>query len=265
MQISKLFQIFNIPFHLKTATKEILKSVFKTKNLTQNFLKILFDVVVKFTDQLLCPIPYSKKSTYRPNDKNTDFEFQSLIATRANTEIRYWIELGNLEGANGTHIITSFNNFDNVHFHNCLMILDNFNNLLEYIEEDVGDDEYLEDEDGNPLAALQDQNSNGSDISDHNLEFIKKADEFALKTMLSTLQHLIERNLRGDSGQYVHKNKTIDEVMTQAGKDKLEKIRVGSIFDKLPEIQMREVYKVLACFYGLQVHLENSIKGCGFS
>jgi len=34
-------------------------------------------------------------------------------------------------------------------------------------------------------------------IPDNNSEFIKKADEFALKTMLSLLQHLIECNLRG--------------------------------------------------------------------
>lgn len=237
---------------IKSATKNILKSVFKTKNLTHGFLKILLSVVVKFTDQLLCPIPYSRTSSFRINDKNTDFEFQSLMATRANAEIRYWVELGDLEDISNNGL----SEFDRLHFHNCLMILDNFTNLLEYIEEGDEDDEYLEDEDSNPLANNINPNTF---ISDNNLEFIKKADEFALKTMLSLLQHLIECNLRGDTDKYVHKNKTIDEVMTDQGKEKLKDVKVVSVFDQLPEIQMFEVYKALACFYSLQVHIGNSI------
>ena len=199
---------------LKSKVKNVFKNILKTKNVDHQFLKILFGVVIKFAEQFLVKTTYgaanevneiatsmgdngiddaggqnvgetgTETQKYRPNDSNIDFEFQALIATTANTEIKYWVELGNVidstnhpnSNSNPTEHLSKFQKFDAEHFHNCLKIVEKFNNLLEFVEE-------LDD-------SCEEEFEDGMGISDENMEHIFRADEFATKTMLSLVQHL---------------------------------------------------------------------------
>lgn len=227
--------------NLKGSVKEIFKTILKTKHMEPKFIKILFNVIVKFAEQLLVKTPYGSNEKYRPTNSNIDFEFQALVATRANTEIRFWVELGNLEFSDGHD---KLENFDAEHFHNCLKIVEKFNNLLEFLEE--------LDEDLDSCDKMA--------ISDLNMEFIFKADEFATRTMLSLVQHLIEVNVRGDPESLKFKNKSINNSLSEAGRCKAENIKSVSIFSTFSELQFEHIYKTISYFYSLSIHIDNTIK-----
>lgn len=236
---------------LKDPVKLMFKNVLKTKQIEPAFLKVVFRVVEKFADQLLVACSYGSdmytQMGYRPNDGNVDFEFQAIITTKANLEVRYWVELGNLEYADGRE---KLERFDAAHFHSCLKIIEKFTNLLEFVEE--CEDEFQTDEEGRQVKS---ENS----ISEQNLEILMKADEFATKTMLSLVQHLIEVNVRGDPENLKIKDKQVNELISEAGRSKAGQASPVSIFSTFKEEQLELIFRTISYFYSLNIHIKNSI------
>lgn len=74
------------------------------------------------------------------------------------------------------------------------------------------------------------------------------------------MQHLVNVNTRGNSEAYHHRNRNINQDLSDAGKQKAETAKISSIFDNFTDVQFESVYKVISYFYSLSIHIDNTIK-----